>query len=311
MPLIHPNSLVILGNSSYLRKRNPGLASSAMAWTEMLFTVCLCIRTDEKSGAYGLVILLQNETVEGSSGCQLTTPKACMKWTFSRPPTAITEVFSLALCSVSSRDHVQSSAWSKHWPQGSHLGRREGMRWEEGIMVSSANFKSVHLKPHFSPAPQLLGLSLFKYSYKTAGPPPRHAGSREKRPHFHCLSLLSILLSRTFWMTCLLVPSTFQSLCSVSSVISFPVVFNSVLCISEGLRLGEASEWRELCHLNCSPRLTVILKTYMFPVKLPHDQYHVSIKHWTGQPRRLHKDAALKRTKRPVYPILTSKVTRR
>ena len=178
-------------------------------------------------------------------------------------------------------------------------------------MVSSADFKSLHLKPHFSPAPQLLRLSLSKYSHKTAGPTPRHADSWEKLPHFHCLSLLSILLSKTFSMTCLLVTPTFQSLCSVSSVTSFPVVFNSVLYISEGLRLGEANEWRESCHLNCYPRFTVIFKTYMFPVKLQCDQYHVSIEQGTGQPRRLHKDAALKRTKRPVYPILTSKVTRR
>lgn len=123
-------------------------------------------------------------------------PKACMKWTFSRPPTAITEVSSPALCSVSSRDHIQSSAWS-------NTGHRVvilvgGDEMGGGIMVSSADFKSLHLKPHFSPAPQLLRLSLFKYSYRTAGPPPRIADSREKRPHFHCLSLLSILLSRTF-----------------------------------------------------------------------------------------------------------------
>ena len=44
--------------------------------------------------------------------------------------------------------------------------------------------------------------------------------------------------------------------------------------------------------------------------QLQHDQYRVSVKHWTDQPIRLHKDAALKRTKRSVHPILTSKVTR-
>lgn len=308
MPLIHPNSLVILGNSSYLRKRNPGLASSAMAWTEMLFTVCVCIRTDEKSGAYGLVILLQNEAVEGSSGCQLTTPKARMKWTFSRPPTAITEVSSPALCSVSSRDHVQSSAWSKHWPQGSHLGRREGMRWEEGIMVSSADFKSLHLKPHFSPAPQLLRLSLSIHTGQLVHLLELQIPGRNVHIFIAYHSYLFCFLEHFQWLACWWHP---PSSLSVLSLLWFHsplyLILYSIFQRVWGL---ERLVSGELCHLNCSPRLTVILKTYMFPIKLPHDQYHVSIKHWTGQPRRLHKDAALKRTKRPVYPILTSKVTR-
>lgn len=54
MPLIHPNSSVILANFSHLRRRNPEAASSATTSIEMFSTVRPCIRIyDEEVGHMG------------------------------------------------------------------------------------------------------------------------------------------------------------------------------------------------------------------------------------------------------------------